>query len=127
MDIANRHSVEMGADLQETDLNRDHVGDDAYILLDAVPEKRLPGKIIRIGSEINPENGTVDVRVVFNTQPLEAASIRLLPVMTADVNLVTGRLKNKMIGPAVSVEQDNGKFYVYRFRDGEIQRQQVTA
>jgi multidrug efflux pump subunit AcrA (membrane-fusion protein) len=95
--------------VEENDLSRVQTGEPVYVSLDALPEVPLEGRVTRIGSRVNPENGTVEVRAVPAPDAWKRlAGIHLLPGMTADVNIVTDRLRNVMVIPATAVRSWEG-------------------
>lgn len=51
--------------VEENDLSKLRAGDKAYVVLDAMPETALEAHILRIGSQVNTTNGTVETRVVL--------------------------------------------------------------
>lgn len=127
LQVANRATLELKADLQEADLSKVRTGAKAMIVLDALPDKVLPGVVTQVGSEVNPDNGTVDVRVQMTDRSALPRNLQLLPGMTADVNIITDRLTQAMVVPAVAVTMEDGKPYVYLFKDGRIVPQPVVA
>lgn len=128
LQIADRQTLEMIADVQESDLSRIQIGAESYIILDAMPDNPIKGKVTKIGSEVNPENGSVDVTVSFSPTHKHLQVMRLLSGMTADVNIITDRLANTLVVPSISIFEEKDHQYVYRFGpDNHIQRHPVKA
>lgn len=127
LQVANRDTLELVADVQEADISRVRINALSYVVLDALPEQIMQGRVTQIGSEVNPENGTVDVRVQFNTQTGSEAPLQVLPGMTADVNIVTERLQQALVVPAIAVEQTNGKHAVFLFKNGRVMRHPIRV
>jgi HlyD family secretion protein len=127
LQVANRDTLELVADVQEADISRIRINALSYVVLDALPEQTIQGRVTQIGSEVNPENGTVDVRVQFNIQTGSETPLQVMPGMTADVNIVTERLQKALVVPAIAVEQTNGKHAVFLFKDGRVVRHPIRV
>lgn len=121
--LVNKNLLRVEANVEEADVSKIGVSDPASVILDAYPSTPIPGRIQSIGGEVNPENGTV--RVLVGLQP--PAEVQLLPGMTADVNIVTARLRQVLVLPASAVREQNGKTIVFRFQDKQIVQQPVVA
>ncbi|MBY0404305.1 MAG: efflux RND transporter periplasmic adaptor subunit [Cyanobacteria bacterium] len=89
-------------------------GSKAFILLDALPETPIEGTVRQIGSQVNPDNGSVEV-IVALPRVLPTHSFQLMPGMTSDVNIITDTLSAAMTLPTKSVVIENGKYFVYAF------------
>jgi multidrug resistance efflux pump len=121
-------TLQVFCSVEENDLAKVRVGAQAYIVFDALPETAIAAQIIRIGSRVNPENGAVEVRAVpSRTAWKKLSGIRYMPGMTADVNIITGRLKNALVLPATAVRNNNGTLSVYVFRNNRLVRQVIVA
>jgi RND family efflux transporter MFP subunit len=126
--VVNPQTLEVVCSVEENDLAKIHVGDETYIVLDAMPEVALKGKIRRVGSQVNPDNGTVETRVVL--LPSEWArfkTLKLLPGMTADVNVITGHLKQALVIPAAAVKNDSGRWYAFVFENQKLVKRAVQG
>lgn len=121
--IADWKTIEIACLVEEADLPRVRLNQEAYVILDAQPETPWNGTVTRIGSEVNPDNGTVEVIVKLTPNQ----KVRLLPGMTADVNIVTARLKQAVVVPATAVRKDNGQSIVYVFDGRKLKQQPVKA
>lgn len=122
--LADWKTIEIEGLVEEADLLRVKLGDLAYVILDADPEKPISAKITRIGSEVNPDNGTVEVTVKLLPKPGEA--IRLLPGMTADINIITQRLNHTLVIPASAVNKEGGQTLVYVFEGNRVKQRKVN-
>jgi HlyD family secretion protein len=120
-------TLEILCDVEENDLQQLAIGNLAYVVLDALPEVLLPGQVIRIGNQVNPENGTVSVRVQLKSSALkQLKTFKLLSGMTADVNIVTARLKRALVLPTTAIFRDKNKNFVFVFEGHQLQSQAVT-
>jgi HlyD family secretion protein len=121
-------TLEIVAALEEADIPKVHADDRAYVILDALPETALDAYVRRVGSQVNPQNGTVDLRVVLRSEAWnQLQGVRLMPGMTADVNIVTGRLQDVVVLPATAVRNEGGRLVVYAFRDHRVARVLIRA
>lgn len=124
----NPETLQIVCDVEENDLAKVKANDAAYIVLDALPDKVLTGKILRIGKQVNPDNGTVESRVaLLPSEWKKVAKTGLLPGMTADVNVITGQLKNALVIPASAVKNRNGQWLVYVFKGQRIQQKAIQG
>lgn len=125
--IADQSTLEVVGFIEEADLSRVSRGDTAYVVLDAYPDMALPGIIRRIGNEVNPENGTVEAEIELDATHPAVKGITLLPGMTADINIITGHLKNAMVLPSTAVIKRNNRFWVYVIQGGRVYEKAVRA
>jgi len=124
----NPETLQIVCDVEESDLAKIKVGNTAKIVLDALPDKVLKGKILRIGKQVKPDNGTVESRVVL--LPSEWAKVSgtgLIPGMTADVNVITGQLKSALVLPASAVKSRNGQWLVYVFSGQQLRPRTIRG
>lgn len=124
----NPATLEILCSVEENDLPKIRVGDTAYTILDALPDRALESRVKRIGSRVNPQSGTVDVRVVLTSQAYgKLSGVTLMPGMTADVNVVTERLHDAVVLPATAVRSIGGQWMVYVFEGNRILRKPIRA
>ncbi|MCE3236649.1 MAG: hlyD [Vampirovibrio sp.] len=125
---ANPTTLQVVCQVEENDLTKLRVGDQAYVVLDALPETALEGKILRIGSQVNPTNGTVETRVILNDNAFsQLKALRLLPGMTADVNVITDHLNQALVLPATAIRSESGQLVVYQFIQNRLVKQPIEA
>ncbi len=126
--IADQNTLEVVGYVEEVDLSRIRLGDACYVVLDAEPETPLKGKIQRIGSEVNPENGTVEIKIglILDTST-PSPSIALLPGMTADINVITDTLTESMVVPSTALYKDKNQFWAFKLVDNHIEKTAVQA
>ncbi|WP_373531533.1 efflux RND transporter periplasmic adaptor subunit [Vampirovibrio sp.] len=126
--IVNPETLEVVCSVEEKDLAKVRVGDLAYVVLDALPDVGLQGKVRRVGSQVNPDNGTVEARVILLPSAWsKLKTVGFLPGMTADVNVITGHLKQALVIPAAAVKNENGRWFVYLLREKRFVKQFVQG
>lgn len=124
----NPSTLEVVCDVEENDLEKVHAGQQAYVVLDALPDSALEARIKRVGSQVNPDNGTVEARVVLEPSAWnKLKGLRLMPGMTADVNVITGHLNDVMVLPATAVHTEGDKRVVYVFDQNRLRKRTIQA
>jgi multidrug efflux pump subunit AcrA (membrane-fusion protein) len=95
-----------GVEVDETDIGKIHVGQDALISLDAFPDDKYTGKVVKISQEGRIVSNVViyDVQVDADNVPPNWSS-----GMTANVEFVLLDLKDVLVLPAGAVRQEGMK------------------
>lgn len=91
-------TLEVQAEVPETNITNVKVGAPAQIFLDAYPDKPYRGRVDRVWPTANRSKATVEVRVAFETR-----DERLRPEMGVRVVFTTGELSPAKETPAASV------------------------
>ena len=129
--IALDGNTEIRVPLDERNLSRLALQQNVMAITDAYPDKSFPASINFIAPSIDPQRGTVEVRLAVDPVP-----DFLRQDMTVSVNIETGRraqaltIPNDALGSFQSMQNVQGvqedKAIVLLLRDGKIQRQEVT-
>ena len=129
--IALDGNTEIRVPLDERNLSRLALQQNAIAITDAYPDKPFPASINFIAPSIDPQRGTVEVRLAVDPVPEF-----LRQDMTVSVNIETGRraqalvIPNDALGSFQGMQNVQGvqedKAIVLLLRDGKIQRQEVT-
>ncbi|MEO0076415.1 MAG: HlyD family efflux transporter periplasmic adaptor subunit [candidate division WOR-3 bacterium] len=96
--------------VDEADIGKISVGQNAIITLDAFPEEKVEGKVAKIDHE-----GTLKTDVVvYNVlvEPLKVPSY-WTSGMTANVTFITTNKQNVLIVPKTAIKEQNGEKFVY--------------
>jgi HlyD family secretion protein len=112
-------TLEVDVNLDETDVARVIVGQEAQIGLDAFPGVELTGEVTYIASVAQSQSGVVLYPVTIRLTPAE------LPVrdgMTADVEIATASQEDALIVPLRAVHTEDGRAYVDRLAGDQIER-----
>ncbi|OAL76720.1 efflux transporter periplasmic adaptor subunit [Acinetobacter sp. SFB] len=119
--IALKGNTEIRVPLDERNLPQLALQQNATVITDAYPDQSFPARINFIAPSIDPQRGTVEVRLTVNPVP-----DFLRQDMTVSVNVETDRRARALTVPndALSAIKGN-KAVVLRVNDGKIQRQQV--
>lgn len=129
--IALDGNTEIRVPLDERNLSRLALQQNAIAITDAYPDKPFPASINFIAPSVDPQRGTVEVRLAVDPVPEF-----LRQDMTVSVNIETGRRAQALVIPndAISILQgmqniqgvQGDRAIVLLLRDGKIQRQEVT-
>jgi HlyD family secretion protein len=103
--------LEVEINLDETDVTKVTLGQDAVVTLDAFPESELTGQVTYVASVAQTQSGVVLYPVVVQLAPTDL-SVRA--GMTADVEIVTLSQENVLIAPLRAIHSDTGSNYVLR-------------
>jgi multidrug efflux system membrane fusion protein len=103
-------------------------GGDVPVLLQLQDEKGYPhqGLVNFINNQVNPANGTVEVRCTF-ANPRPAAGVRLmLPGMFARVRVPLGNPHTALLVREQAVIAEDGQRYVFLVKDNKLERRRVA-
>ncbi len=125
--MADMGTLEVEADVSESNVARIQAGQPVEITLDALPDKRFAGKVAGIVPTVDRAKATVMTKIRFDQ--LDA---RILPEMSAKVaflSQVVGASEQKpvlAVNPKTVVERDGGK-QVLRIAGNKVQALPVTT
>ena len=127
--MADMNSLQVEADVSESNLERVRVGQPCEITLDAFPEKRYRGEVHMIVPTADRAKATVLTKVRFLDK-----DDRVLPEMSAKVTFLTEAISETQINakpkitvnPSAVVEKD-GKKIAFVFKDGTISEVNVVT
>ncbi|MEB5930201.1 efflux RND transporter periplasmic adaptor subunit [Acinetobacter schindleri] len=120
--IAINGNTEIRVPLDERNLSRLALQQKATVIADAYPEYTFPAWISFIAPSIDPQRGTVELKLTVDPVP-----DFLRQDMTVSVNVETGRRERALAIPNDALTGLKGdKATVLLVRNGKVQRQQVT-
>jgi cobalt-zinc-cadmium efflux system membrane fusion protein len=120
--IADLSRVWVLCDVYENNLSQVHLGDRAWVRLNAYPDKLLEGRVSNIGSMLDPNTRTAKVRI-----DLANPGHILRPNMFATVKFVSQGAESRMVVPVSAVLRLQDRDWVFkqltgsRFRKSEVQ------
>lgn len=120
--VADLHRLQIDAYVDETDIGKVKLGQEADCTVDAFPHTVFKGHVAKIASGSTIMNGVVTYDV---TIALDQQSSMLKPDMTANVTIHVGKLQNVLLVPAEAVHLGvhGASVDVRTFKDGK----QVTT
>jgi len=117
--MADMSTLEVEADVSESNLSKVKPGQPCEIQLDALPELRLRGTVLRLVPTVDRSKATVMAKVQFVDK-----DARILPEMSAKVAFLTQEMPEAERTPRVvlqpfAVVERNGRRVVYVVKDGK--------
>jgi RND family efflux transporter MFP subunit len=103
--------------VNEADVSRLQVGQEAHLSLDALPGQQVTGKVVRVSPSFDPVSRTVDAEV----QVANADGV-LRPGMYGRAAVVTEVHRDAVVVPAQAVQISDGKAYAFAVRGDKVAR-----
>lgn len=121
-DIARKGDTEVLVPLDEKNLGRMALGQKAQCVADAYPERTFDARVSFIAPSVDPQRGTLDIRLTVNPLP-----DYLRQDMTLSVNVETGRRKQAWVVPNDALaNRSGGQADLWIVADGKARRTRVT-
>ena len=109
MTISDLSTINAEVKVAEADVMRLSVGQPASIALEALPGRRLPGRVTAIGSSALPQIGAQAAAREFRvTVRLESADVSLRPGLTCDAEIVAAEKRQVLVVPLQAVLERDG-------------------
>lgn len=129
VDLADMKSLQVEADVSESNIEHITAGQDCEITLDAYPETRYPGYVAKIVPTADRSKATVMVKVGFKDY-----DSRVLPEMSAKVSFLTERQdsnnaseKAMLVIPSSAVTVREGKSIVFTVANDVVNQKEITT
>lgn len=110
-ELIETESLYVEAFIDEADVGKVKLGQEAYVTMDAYPGRELKGRVYMISPVVlgeRQETRTFEAR----TRVLEE-HVELKPGMSADIEIIVGRVENTLSVPSQAVIERAGKHYVF--------------
>lgn len=121
-EIARAGATEVLVPLDEKNLEVLAVGQPAMCIADAYPARPFPATVAFIAPSVDPQRGSVDVRLTVSPVPGF-----LRQDMTVSVNVATGRRARAIVAPNDAISSLEGnRATVWRVAGGRVERREVT-
>ncbi|MFW6325027.1 MAG: efflux RND transporter periplasmic adaptor subunit, partial [Desulfovibrionales bacterium] len=125
--IADMDSLQVEADVSESNISRVLMGQPCIIQLDAVPKDRFAGRVHMIVPTAERSKASVLVKVSF----VEKNS-RILPEMSAKISFLEREMKPEerepiLLVPGSAVRRQNGQEVMFAVENGRVQGRNVTT
>jgi RND family efflux transporter MFP subunit len=125
--MANLEDLRAEVDVNESDLHRIAMGQDAEVLPDAYPDASYPAKVVKLYPQVNRQKGTLKIEV-----QIPKHDGRLLPDMSVRINFLAEARPAAPGAPLVLVpravlRQDDRGAFVWTIVDGRARRAPVTV
>jgi HlyD family secretion protein len=120
-------ALEVEVNLDETDVARVAVGQEAQVSLDAFPGVELAGEVTYIAPMAQTQVGVVLYPVTIRLAPADTENpVPVRAGMTADVTIVVASKEDALLVPLRAIETEGEHAYVQRLTVGQTERVEVT-
>ena len=109
--------------LDEVDVAKVSVGQEAAITLDAFPDEELAGEVTDIAPVASVQSGVVLYPVTIQLLP---AGVPARVGMTANVEIITASKADALIVPLRAIQSEGGKSYIWRQAADGFEKVEVT-
>ena len=121
-EIARAGATEVLVPLDEKNLEVLALGQPAVCIADAYPSRPFPAKVTFIAPSVDPQRGSVDIRLTVTPVPAY-----LRQDMTVSVNVETGRRASALVVPNDALGAvDGNRATLWLVSDGRASRREVT-
>ena len=125
--VVNPSAMQVLARVNQVDIEKVRVGQSAEIRLDAYPDMFFPGKVENISALVVPGSGSKRIRYFSATISIRGANPRLLPDLTASVDIPAQSLDNVLMLPRSAIIRENGQAAVMVILNGKPERRPVKV
>jgi HlyD family secretion protein len=108
--LAGTGGLQITADMAEADVAKVKAGQEATIVLDAMPDRTFQGRVTNVANAGTSTQGVVNFAVTIS---LEGADAAVKPGMTANVSIVVDQRDNVLLAPSRAI-QAQGQQHIVR-------------
>ncbi len=124
--MANLEDLRAEIDINESDLHRIAMGQDAEVVPDAYPDRAYAARVVKLYPQVNRQKGTLKIEV-----QIPHPDDKLLPDMSVRINFLAEARPRTPGGavvmiPRAALREDEHGRYVWVVADGRVRRQAVT-
>ena len=123
--VVNPSAMQVLARVNQVDIEKVRIGQSAEIRLDAYPDLLFPGKVENISAIVIPGSGSKRIRHFSATISIRGANPRLLPDLTASVDVPVQSLENVLMLPRSAIIREKGQAAVKVISNGKPERRPV--
>ncbi len=123
--VVNPAAMEVSARINQVDVSEVRPGQDAEVRLDAYPDLVFPGKVERISAMAVTSSNSKRVRNFSVTISIHGQNPRLLPDLTAAVDVQLQSLESVLLLPREAVIRNRGQPEVALLSNGKSERRPV--
>ncbi len=125
--MANLDDMRAEVDVNESDLSRIRLEQDAEVIPDAYPDARYAAKVVKLYPQVNRQKGTLKIEV-----QVQNADARLLPDMSVRVNFLAEAKpaapgKGVVLAPRTGLRRDDRGAWVWLVDGERVRRRGVTV
>ena len=115
--LAGTGGLEIAADVAEADVARLKMGQEAEIVLDAMPERTFRGRVVDVARAGTNVQGVVNFPVTIS---LDQADPAIKPGMTANVSIIVDQRDNVLLVPSRAIQVQGRQYLVRVLHEGQI-------
>jgi macrolide-specific efflux system membrane fusion protein len=123
--IIDLNKLEVNAYVDETDVGKIGVGQEAFFTVDTFPDKDFKGKVTAIYPRAVLQENVVNYITLIS---IESSEGKLKPDMTANATITLKKKKGVLAVPGAAVAREGGrKFVMLQGKDGKTTRREVKT
>jgi HlyD family secretion protein len=115
--LAGTGGLEVAADMAEADVASVKVGQEAEIVLDAMPERAFTGRVAGVASAGTNVQGVVNFPITISLDEADAA---IKPGMTANVAIVVDQRDDVLLAPSRAIQVQGRQHLVRVLHEGQV-------
>jgi len=123
--VVNPSAMQVSARLNQVDLSQVHLDQTAEVRLDAYPDLVFPGRIDRIGAIGSPSSYSKRIRYFSAVVSIQGSNPKLLPDLTAAVDVQLERLDHVLLIPREAVVMQKDQAMVNVVVNGRLEPRPV--
>lgn len=127
MRVVDPSQMNVSVDVNQADFLSLHVGQHAVVHLDAYPGLAFSGELQELSPLAHASQFSDKVRTFAATFAIDGSNAKLMPDLSAAVDVELNSVKNALVVPIQSVEDDGGHEYVWVRDGGGFAKQAVTT
>ena len=118
LQVVNQGSMQVRAKVNQADLPLVRAGMPVTVRLDAYPDLQMPGRITQLAPIALPGSFSPRVRAFSAVVAIEGSNTRLLPDLTAAIDVEVERVSDALVVPRDAITVDETGAATLRVRDG---------
>ena len=122
--LIDNSQYEVNANIDESELANLEIGQSVEISMEAMPGVKLTGKLTDISSKATSTSGVVTIPI---TVLIDTVHNSFKPGLSADMDIIVGQVKDKIIVPVTAILDKEGKKYVYKIVNKKAQETEVKT
>jgi HlyD family secretion protein len=125
--LADLENLRVEAYLDESDLDKAKVGNEAEVVFDALPDQTFKGKVVTVSPGLETVSNVQAVKVIVILEDVDPSVV--LPIgLSATVDVIAGRAENAVLVPVEALhELDPGEYALFVIENGNPVLRVVTV
>jgi HlyD family secretion protein len=125
--LADLDNLQIEAYLDESDLDKAVVGNEAEVVFDTLPDKTFTGKVVSVSPGLETVSNVQAVKVIVKLDEMDA-DLNLPVGASASVEVISGRATNAVLVPVEALRDlGSGEYAVFVVENGEPDLRQVQV